>query len=79
MPILENEFESYSKEFKFSRGIPEFIANKERFKNSTLYDEKHSMSNSEIIDPILEQVIEAFCLSSYIFILATDLYNPRFC
>lgn len=56
VPDLEREFERYAKEFKFSRGIPEFVANKDKFKNSTLYDEKHSMTNSETIDPILEQV-----------------------
>lgn len=56
VPNLEKKYEEYAKEFKFPRGIPEFIANKDRFKNCTIYDEKHSMTNSDVIDPVLEQV-----------------------
>lgn len=80
MPVLEREFERYANEFRFSRGIPEFIGNMARFKNCTLYDEKHSMTNSEKIDPVLEQVrvVERSFLGMSL-LSDTRLYNSRLC
>lgn len=51
------ELNEMVKNFKFSQGNEEFLKNESRFKDFSMYDEKHSMTGSDIIDPILEQVL----------------------
>ncbi|KHN72809.1 Sorting nexin-13 [Toxocara canis] len=49
------DFDEIARKHRFSSGIPRFIANRERFTDKSNYEQEHSMSQSPILDPILEQ------------------------
>lgn len=50
-------YEKIAKKHRFSTGIPIFIANRDRFSNKYSYENEHSMAQSPILDPILEQIL----------------------
>lgn len=54
--LLEDELDKLINDFQFPRGNEDFLKNLFRFKDLSMYAEKHSMTGSDIIDPILEQV-----------------------
>lgn len=54
---LEDELNELVDNFQFPRGNEEFLKNLFRFKDISMYAEKHSMTGSDIVDSILEQVI----------------------
>ncbi|VDM29684.1 unnamed protein product [Toxocara canis] len=51
------DFDEIARKHRFSSGIPRFIANRERFTDKSNYEQEHSMSQSPILDPILEQIL----------------------
>ncbi|VDK45957.1 unnamed protein product [Anisakis simplex] len=54
---LIKDFDFIAKQYHFSSGIPRFIANPERFADKSAYEQEHSMAQSPILDPILEQIL----------------------
>jgi hypothetical protein len=57
---LKDNFDKWTSKFRFSRGLP-FATNTFRFSDDSIYSERHSsMTNSEVLDPILEQVFFNF-------------------
>ncbi|TKR87378.1 hypothetical protein L596_011784 [Steinernema carpocapsae] len=54
---LEKEFAKIAAEHRFSHGVQEFISNRERFTDKSMYEQMHSMTKSSLVDPILEEVL----------------------
>lgn len=53
---LFKDFDEIAQKHRFSCGIPRFIATRERFVDKSNYEQEHSMAQSPLLDPILEQV-----------------------
>ncbi|CAK5079628.1 unnamed protein product [Meloidogyne enterolobii] len=53
---MKNQFEQAFNSFRFLRGLPFAIEQSNRFSDSSVYSDRHSMTNSEVLDPLLEQV-----------------------
>lgn len=51
-----SEMNEITKKFRFLVGHQEYLANRGRFSENTYYEQKQSMTNSDTIDGILEQV-----------------------
>uniref|UniRef100_A0AC34Q640 Sorting nexin 13 n=1 Tax=Panagrolaimus sp. JU765 TaxID=591449 RepID=A0AC34Q640_9BILA len=43
--------------FKFCRGIPDFVEDRHKFKETTMYQTKHSMTGSNDLDAVVEQIL----------------------
>uniref|UniRef100_F1KUE5 Sorting nexin-13 n=1 Tax=Ascaris suum TaxID=6253 RepID=F1KUE5_ASCSU len=54
---LFKDFDEIAQKHRFSCGIPRFIATRERFVDKSNYEQEHSMAQSPLLDPILEQIL----------------------
>lgn len=54
--VMLNEFEKLVNYHRFMRGLPTTLNDRLRFKNFSIYAEKHSMTGCDNIDLIIEQV-----------------------
>ncbi|KAF7635313.1 hypothetical protein Mgra_00005281 [Meloidogyne graminicola] len=54
---MNNQFEEALHSFNFLKGLPFVIEQTNRFTDSSVYNERHSMTNSQVLDPILEQTL----------------------
>lgn len=69
--ILLKEFEKISNQHQFKNGLPFILNDRLRFKNFSIYAEKHSMTGLDNIDSIIEQVLYILL----IFIIFFRFYN----
>ncbi|VDD88037.1 unnamed protein product [Enterobius vermicularis] len=55
--IVAKQFRDVTENHKFSSGFPSFLVGRPRYFNRNVYDDKHSMSFSNTLDPIMEQIL----------------------
>uniref|UniRef100_A0A1I7Y8Q8 Sorting nexin-13 n=1 Tax=Steinernema glaseri TaxID=37863 RepID=A0A1I7Y8Q8_9BILA len=55
--LMKKEFSKVTEEHRFAHGIQEFISNRQRFTDKSMYEQTHSMTKSSLVDPILEEVL----------------------
>ncbi|KAK0411945.1 hypothetical protein QR680_005935 [Steinernema hermaphroditum] len=55
--LMKEEFAKVAEEHRFPHGIQDFVSNRERFTDKSMYEQTHSMSKSSLVDPILEEVL----------------------
>ncbi|KAE9555497.1 hypothetical protein FO519_001265 [Halicephalobus sp. NKZ332] len=46
-----------AEEYRFLQGIPDFINEKKKFKETTMYQTKHAMTGSDDMDAVMEQLL----------------------
>ena len=61
---MRRRYAEWIQQLRFCDGLP-FAKENFRFSYSSIYTERHSMTNSELLDPILEQVYFQFILFVY--------------
>ena len=54
---LKSEADRRAEEYRFLQGIPDFINERKRFKETTLYQTKHAMTGSDDMDTVMEQLL----------------------
>ena len=76
---LKSEADRRAEEYRFLQGIPDFIIEKKRFKETTMYQTKHAMTGSDDIDAVVEQllnyIIRDFVDSWYKNLSADELFQ----
>jgi hypothetical protein len=53
---MKRNFGQWKERFRFSQGL-KFARHAFPFSDESIYAERHSMTNSQVLDPILEQVL----------------------